>query len=82
MLNPQWNEAQSSDILNLSFVKAIELTGSEFIQRLNGLIYSWWPARSIVENSIKNRYEIHTSGKIIILDHFCPWKEHLFEIEI
>ena len=40
-----------------------------------------WPARSIVQSSLVNRYNIHSSGKIAVLDHFCPWKEHLFEIE-
>eukprot|EP00604_Paraphysomonas_vestita_P004058 CAMPEP_0174824548 /NCGR_PEP_ID=MMETSP1107-20130205/35370_1 /TAXON_ID=36770 /ORGANISM="Paraphysomonas vestita, Strain GFlagA" /LENGTH=148 /DNA_ID=CAMNT_0016052397 /DNA_START=532 /DNA_END=978 /DNA_ORIENTATION=+ len=60
----------------------MELTGTEFIERVNSLAYSWWPARSIIENAIKHRFEVHPSGKIIILEHFCPWKEHLFEIEV
>lgn len=81
MLNPQWNEPQTPEIMNAQFLKGMELTGSEFLQRLHGIAFSWWPARSIVENAIKNRNEIHSSGKIIILEQFCPWKEHLFEIE-
>lgn len=81
-LNPQWNEPQTPEILNERFLKAMELTGTEFIERVNSLAYSWWPARSIIENAIKHRFEVHPSGKIIILEHFCPWKEHLFEIEV
>ena len=44
------------------------------------LLYRW-PARSIVQSSLDNRFNIHNSGKIAVLNHFCPWKEHLFEIE-
>ena len=40
-----------------------------------------WPARSIVQSSLDNRYNIHSSGKIAVLSQSCPWKEHLFEIE-
>ena len=27
------------------------------------------------------RCEIHPSGQIMVLAHFCPWKDHLFELE-
>jgi uncharacterized UPF0160 family protein len=25
--------------------------------------------------------QIHPSGSILVLDQFCPWKDHLFELE-
>jgi hypothetical protein len=59
----------------------MELTGTEFLERLLGLVNSWWPARTIVEQALAKRYEIHSSGKIIVFEQGCPWKEHLFEIE-
>jgi uncharacterized UPF0160 family protein len=37
--------------------------------------------RSIVENAVRSRFDAHESGSIIVLSQFCPWKEHLFEIE-
>jgi uncharacterized UPF0160 family protein len=37
--------------------------------------------RSIVENAVRCRFDAHESGSIIVLSQFCPWKEHLFEIE-
>ena len=81
MLNPAWNEPQSPEILNACFAKAMELTGIEFLERLLGIVNTWWPARTIVENALANRLELHPSGKIILFEQCCPWKEHLFEIE-
>lgn len=34
-----------------------------------------------VDDAIKNRFNIHKSGEIIILEQFCPWKAHLYQIE-
>jgi uncharacterized UPF0160 family protein len=81
MLNPSWNEPQSSEIMNSCFSQAMELTGTEFLERLLGLVNSWWPARTIVDVALNKRFEIHSSGKIIVFEQGCPWKEHLFEIE-
>jgi len=30
---------------------------------------------------MKERFTVHPSGEIILLDSFCPWKDHLFTIE-
>lgn len=81
MLNPAWNEPQTSEVMNSSFLRAMELTGMEFIERLLHIVNSWWPARSIVEQALNNRFNVHPSGKIIMFEQSCPWKEHLFEIE-
>ena len=80
-LNPAWNEETYSNIYNERFIEAMCLTGGEFIEQVLGLYQSWLPARSIVEDSIKSRHEIDDSGSIIVLNKFCPWKEHLFDIE-
>ena len=58
----------------------MELTGSEFVSAAQSLATSWWPARSIVQKAIDERFKIHQSGSIIILSQACPWKDHLFEI--
>jgi uncharacterized UPF0160 family protein len=81
MLNPAWNEPQSPDIMNSCFMRAMELTGVEFLERLLAIVNTWWPARSIVERSFTNRFDVHSSGKLILFEQGCPWKEHLFEIE-
>lgn len=80
-LNPNWNEPSTSDDQNDRFKCAMELTCSEFLLHAESLMKVWWPARSIVQRAIANRHNVHESGKIILLDQFCPWKDHLFELE-
>ena len=81
MLNPSWNEVQTPDIINERFSNAMQLTCSEFLLHAHQLVKSWWPARSIVQSALDSRLSIHPSGKIIVLDQACPWKDHLFELE-
>ena len=43
----------------MQFAKAVELVGQEFSERISYYACTWWPARSIVEQSIKNRYQVN-----------------------
>ena len=63
------------------FLKAVEMAGSEFKQRVEYLGLSWLPARDIVARCLKTRFDVHPSGKIMIMDQFCPWKVHLHDLE-
>jgi uncharacterized UPF0160 family protein len=78
-LNPWWNE-KNVDLMD-RFLKAVEMTGSEFKQRVEYLGLSWLPARDIVARCLKARFDVHPSGKIMVMDQFCPWKEHLHDLE-
>ncbi|KAL0211658.1 hypothetical protein RCL1_005284 [Eukaryota sp. TZLM3-RCL] len=78
-LNPCWND--ESLIPDVQFNKAVEMVGSEFVDRLLYYINNWLPARTIVENSFNTRFSVHSSGRIMFLSRPCPWKEHLFSIE-
>lgn len=80
-LNPNWNEDQTPELANSRFTEAMYLTCSEFVLQASTLANSWWPARSIVQNALDGRQGVHPSGKIIVFEKACPWKEHLFEIE-
>jgi uncharacterized UPF0160 family protein len=80
-LNPAWNEPQTPDVMNSQFQQAMLLTTSEFIVAVEGLVKSWWPGRSIVQNAVTTRHEVHPSGKIILFSKACPWKDHLFDME-
>lgn len=42
---------------------------------------AWLPARTYVREAIETRAEVDESGEIIKLAHYCPWKEHLYELE-
>jgi uncharacterized UPF0160 family protein len=81
-LNPRWNEIQNTDAFNNKFKIAMEITGLEFLTFLEDSVLSWWPARSIVLDSFSTTHSIHPTKKIMILEQSCPWKDHLFELEI
>ena len=57
------------------------LTRVEFSECVLYYGKSWLPARSIVEEGIENRFQVDPSGAIIKLAQFCPWKDHLWDIE-
>jgi uncharacterized UPF0160 family protein len=79
-LNPSWNEEQSPEIFNAKFIEAMTLTCTEFVSATKALAEQWWPARSIVQNALDSRFDVHSSGSIIVLSQACPWKDHLFEL--
>lgn len=80
-LNPRWNTDPVDKDYDEAFTNASELMGSAFMNLVRGYGESWLPARAIVESAFKNRYEIHPSGEVLVLEKFCPWKEHLYAIE-
>lgn len=80
-LNPRWNINPTDKDFDEAFEKASELMGTCFLNLLKGYGESWLPARDIVEAAFDTRYDVHPSGEIIILEQFCPWKEHLYAIE-
>ncbi|KAJ1916659.1 hypothetical protein H4219_003674 [Mycoemilia scoparia] len=80
-LNPWWNQPKETIDTMAQFKKAVELTGSEFSERVRYYGKAWLPARDIVSGAFTNRFNVHESGKIILFDQFCPWKEHIFDLE-
>jgi len=81
-LNPAWNEPFDSQTLDGRFVQASELTGQEFLGRLDYYFKSWLPARDLLITSMaRSKAEVDPAGSIIMLEQFLPWKEHLFELE-
>eukprot|EP01064_Diplonema_japonicum_P007032 TRINITY_DN14778_c0_g1_i2.p2 TRINITY_DN14778_c0_g1~~TRINITY_DN14778_c0_g1_i2.p2 ORF type:complete len:349 (+),score=119.95 TRINITY_DN14778_c0_g1_i2:25-1071(+) len=80
-LAPRWNQPTTPESFNEGFVKAVEITGESFLQSVDYFAKAWMPARDIVVKCIKDRHNVHDSGKILKLDTFCPWQEHLFQVE-
>ncbi|KAI3787547.1 hypothetical protein L1987_42096 [Smallanthus sonchifolius] len=80
--NLDWTDPdQSSEKENEAFQRAITLAGTEFLDSVRFHVKSWLPARSIVIECLAARTDIDPSGEIMVLDRFCPWKLHLFELE-
>lgn len=81
-LNPAWNEPADAQTVDAQFAKASTLTGEEFLGRLKYYANAWLPARDLLISSIaSSKAKVDPSGKIILLESFLPWKEHLFELE-
>uniref|UniRef100_A0A0K6S7R6 Uncharacterized protein n=1 Tax=Chromera velia CCMP2878 TaxID=1169474 RepID=A0A0K6S7R6_9ALVE len=78
-LNPAWNEEGKCEMK--AFEEAMVIAREEFEAHVNGLITRWLPAREIVERAVADRKSIHPSGRAILLETSCPFKEHLYEIE-
>lgn len=78
--NSQWNSTETFDE-QAQFEKAKQLAGAEFIDSIMYFATVWWPARAIVRDAIKKRFELHESGKIIEFSTSCPWKQHLYDLE-
>eukprot|EP01126_Amoeba_proteus_P033789 TRINITY_DN3334_c0_g1_i10.p1 TRINITY_DN3334_c0_g1~~TRINITY_DN3334_c0_g1_i10.p1 ORF type:complete len:157 (-),score=31.09 TRINITY_DN3334_c0_g1_i10:71-541(-) len=57
------------------------MAGEEFMEIVDILANSWFPAREIVEEMVRNRKNIPSLGSIAILPRFCPWVSHLLDIE-
>ncbi|KAL6556233.1 hypothetical protein OROGR_005521 [Orobanche gracilis] len=81
-LNLDWIDPdQSSEKENEAFDRAMALAGREFLECVRSHARSWLPARSIVIECLEARIDVDLSGEIMVLNRFCPWKLHLFELE-
>lgn len=80
-LNPRWNESCTDADYDRQFLIASEMMGRVFVSLLEGYGKGWLPAKSIVEEAFKSRFDVDPSGEILVLSQFCPWKEHLYAIE-
>jgi uncharacterized UPF0160 family protein len=80
-LNPGWNETAGPAVENNNFKAAMEMTATELIEVVAGLVTSWFPARSLVSAALAGATDVHASGQIVKLDTFCPWKGHLHDLE-
>lgn len=80
--NPVWNATETQIDVQEQFEKAKTLVGREFLDEVIYYTFVWWPARSLVLDALKNAKTIHSSGEILELKQFCPWKQHLFELEV
>ena len=82
-MNPPWNSNDtSSSAFDQAFQQASEFIGKIFVNLVDNYFHSWLPAKNIVVEAVKNRMEVDPSGKIIVLSQFCPWKEHLYAVEL
>jgi uncharacterized UPF0160 family protein len=82
-LNPDWNETFTNEELLERFHKASAITGEEFIAAVQDVVKSWLPSRQICYEAFRARFQPNDvdsepTGEYILLDSFCPWKDHFF----
>lgn len=78
-LNPSWQDSKPDT--DQQFHKAMAIAGSEFVENVLEVACSWIAARDHVRRALEQATTIHSSGEILLLDTFCPWKSHLFDLE-
>ena len=80
-LAPRWNQPTDAESFNQGFVKAVALVTTEFLASVDYYANAWLPAAQVVKKCVADRLNVHESGRIVHLDTFCPWQEHLYDIE-
>ncbi|KRX02574.1 hypothetical protein PPERSA_11914 [Pseudocohnilembus persalinus] len=78
-LNTTWSvEGEEEDV---QFKKAMPIAQEELVWQVRNALLKWYPARPIVLEALKNRFNVHESGAIIKLDQSVPVDSHLYDLE-
>jgi len=80
-LNPSWQEESSPAAENSRFKEALLVAAKELCDIVCGYATHWLPARTLVDEALSNRRKVHESGEIMLLSRYCPWQDHLFDLE-
>ncbi|KAM5472248.1 hypothetical protein MauCBS54593_002839 [Microsporum audouinii] len=64
------------------FARASTFIGETFSRKLHAASSKWLPARATVTQAYRSRFDVHPSGKILLLSNSgISWKEHLYRLE-
>lgn len=76
-LNPAWDQDSTDEDFDRQFLKASALIGEAFYNYATYMGKSFLKAKQIVIDAVKK----DPASKVVVLDCFAPWKEHLFTVE-
>lgn len=79
LLNPSWQETEVD--IPARFQAAMNLAGTEFVQNVVRTATVWLKARDFVRQALLDAKEKNPTPEIIVLKQYCPWIQHLFELE-
>lgn len=71
------NAGGSAEEADESFKGAVELVGGTFRGVVEHAIRTWIPSRHILSQAIIP----NSAGRILVLDEYCHWKEHVYDLE-
>lgn len=78
--NPAWN-CKKEFTQHVQFKKALALVEEEILWGLRGIVLVHMPAYEVVKEAWDAREKFHSSGEIMFMDRWAPWKNYIFEIE-
>lgn len=77
-----WNDFSPSNIsTENNFELAMALAKEEFLVEIRYIFCDMFIGIPIVRKAFEQRFEVHSSGRILFLDRSCSWKSALFRIE-
>lgn len=71
----------NSNDQSTQFKLALKLGEEIFLSEIKMLTFIYYPAYQHVKQAFENRFKIHKSGKVLLIEKEIPWKEHLFTLE-
>ncbi|XP_053969695.1 MYG1 protein isoform X1 [Anastrepha ludens] len=80
-LNPSWEDVRCNETEQKLFEQALELVGKEFVNNVLAMAGSWIRGREYVRKALEQATSVYETGEILVLERFCPWKVHLFDLE-
>lgn len=78
-LNPSWQDKNPDH--DEYFYKAMKVVDNDFNEIFQSITNEWLPGRYHVEKALLSAKSVDLSGKIVFLNPFCQWKDHLFNLE-
>lgn len=79
--NKPWN-APASFKQNEQFRLAMRVAEEELLWHIYSISQVFWPARKQVEEAWAGRETFYPSGEFMYIENSCPWKDHLYNLEI
>uniref|UniRef100_T1P9E6 Metal-dependent protein hydrolase n=1 Tax=Musca domestica TaxID=7370 RepID=T1P9E6_MUSDO len=79
--NPSWEEEGTNVNIDERFAEAMSYAGKEFVDNVLAIGGSWIKAREYVREALVTAKTVYKTGEILLLPRFCPWKQHLVELE-
>lgn len=80
--NAFWNENYSADAQMSRFEEVMTTVGYEFDSMLfRDILGSWLPGKGKIIDAMKRNPHPRSSPEILIFSEYCPWKDHIHDIE-
>lgn len=80
-MDPTWKGNYDVNRKREALEKAVNYAKEILQGMVANLRDEYIPAKEVVEEGFKQRISEHSSGRILVLRKFVPWRDHVYEIE-